>query len=659
VHAQRHRGDLLFLGLTAAGLILFYVLLFPIKGIRVPPWSDAQAYIWWTRRASALGLRAIGTGSRPATVATLATLSAVLRLPAEAIVEAIGPVLATAVGLAAAALSDSVLGPNRTRFVVVAVLSGTFVSQLAIGFDATLAFAALFLAGLAYLSEGLGGSRRTPFVAASILLGVAALAHPVFGVMEAGLLIAGIVGLVLWHRRSRGADRGGPIRLVVVVILAAAIAALGLLVARSAPGPPLDTSADTVLRRLGLWSVLRVGWRETLVASLAILAPTAVVSALALARRGERHWASSPDRGWTFAAIGAAWLVGTAASIPMLLLGASVPAQRFVTLCLPLPVMIATGITGRPSARRPRAAAALLLVSIAGVAFLVPRYWVAWEAQRGESAPAVVASRAMGSALARQPAGTPLVLIDDDPRGLPALFTITGHAGYLRDAVPPARVADVFLFVGSVQDFLAGRPTLSGDVSRDLLATDYWNRIRPVLDRPSLVVAASPFDQVAYRDALALPGHVTLARGVVALPGFTGANGGLPPSSAAFTSPGAGPLSSWLPVWLAPLLVLVLGVIGWPWVTSTLPGRGRIGAALSPAVGLAALSLGAIATDAVGLRLQGWSGVIPVIAALGGGLAMLACAHRRGDEGAPPAPIGRRTIPASGHVTDIARTSSP
>ena len=105
----------------------------------------------------------------------------------------------------------------------------------------------------------------------------------------------------------------------------------------------------------------------------------------------------------------------------MLLLGVSVPAQRFVSMCLPLPVMIAMGITGRSSARRSRAAAALLVASIAGVVFLVPRYWVAWEAQRGESSRAVVASRAMGLALARQPAGTPLVLIDDDPRGLPAL----------------------------------------------------------------------------------------------------------------------------------------------------------------------------------------------------------------------------------------------
>src|SRR5438093_6482186 len=227
VQEERRRGDLLFLGLTTVGLILFYVVLFPIKGLRVPAWSDAQAYIWWTRRAGALGLRAFGTGSRPATVASLATLSAVLRLPAEAIVEAIGPVLATAVGLAAAGLSDSVLGPNRARFVLVAVLCGTFASQLAIGFDATLAFAALFLAGLACLSEGLGGSRRTPFVAASILLGVAALAHPVFGVMEAGLLLVGIVGMVLWHRRHRAEDRGGPIRFSGVRSGAAEISALG------------------------------------------------------------------------------------------------------------------------------------------------------------------------------------------------------------------------------------------------------------------------------------------------------------------------------------------------------------------------------------------------------------------------------------------------
>jgi hypothetical protein len=220
-------------------------------------------------------------------------------------------------------------------------------------------------------------------------------------------------------------------------------------------------------------------------------------------------------------------------------------------------------------------------------------------------------------------------------------------------------VPDVFLFVGSVRDFLAGRPTLYGDVSHDLLATDSWNRIRPVLDRPALVVAATRFDRVAYQDALALPGYVTLAPGVVALPGYTGANGGLPPSSAAYTSPGAGPLASWLPVWLAPLVILLLGAIGWPWVAATLPGRQRVAAALSPAGGLAAISVAAIATDAVGLRLQGWTGLVPLIAAIGGGLAMLARSRRRGGEGPRPAPIGRRAILASGHVTDIARTSSP
>ncbi len=655
LRAPRPRSELLVPGLTSLAIVLFYVVLFPLKGIRVPAWSDAQTYVWWTRRAAFLGLRAYGTGSRPATIATLATLSAVVRLPAVAVVEAIGPVFATAVGLAAAGLSESVLGPNRARFVLVAILCGTFVSELAIGFDATLAFAAMFLAGLACLSEGFGGRRRSPFVAAAILLGVAALAHPVFGVMEAALLLAGIVGLRRHRRRIRAEDDRRPPqgaglerRTVEAALLAAVVVALGLLVARSAPGPPLDTSADAVLRRFGPSSLLRIGWRQTLFASLAIVAPTAVVSALALALSRGRRWAASPDRRWAFGAIGAAWLVGAAASIPLLLLGLSVPAARFVALCLPLPVMIATGIAARPSGRPSRVAAALSVACIVGVAFLLPRYWVAWEAQRGESPLAVNASRVLGAALAREPAGTPLVLIDDDPRGLPALFTITGHAGYLRDAVPPARVPDVFLFVGSVKDFLARRPTLTGDVGRDLMATDYWNRIRPALDRPALVVAASLFDRVAYQDALAMPGRVPLAPGVVALPGFTGAGGGAPPGSSALASPGAGPLSPWLPVWLAPLLLIILGLIGWPWVAATLPARGRIRPALAPVVGLAAISVAAIAADVAGIRLHGWPGVVPIVAAFGGGLVMLATLGRRGAEDTRPSPMVRRAIMPDG-----------
>src|SRR5205823_14090674 len=75
------------LGVAAAiglAVLFFYVVVFPIRGIRVPGWSDAQIYIWWARRAGTLGLSAFGTGTRPGTVALLPSLATLLHVPVEA-----------------------------------------------------------------------------------------------------------------------------------------------------------------------------------------------------------------------------------------------------------------------------------------------------------------------------------------------------------------------------------------------------------------------------------------------------------------------------------------------------------------------------------------------------------------------------------------------
>jgi hypothetical protein len=640
--AARLREALILSGLLSIALVLFYSVLFPIKGIRVPAWSDAQTYIWWARRAGALGLAAFGTGTRPVTVGLLATLSSLVHMPVEGVVEAIGLVLAVAVGMAAGAASESVLGPHRVRFAVVAVLTGTFISQLVTSFFATLAFAAMFVAALTYFSEGLGKRRATSFATAGVLFGAAALAHPAFVGLQVGLLFGGLVALAAFRPRGRSAgDGAGGIGADpawsgwgLAIGIAVAVAGLGLFLARSASGPPLDTSADAVLRRLGLGALYRKTYLDTLSAYLPIFIPTAVVAALAFALAPKRAWASSPARRRMFGGLVAVWLAVTVAAIPLLLLGLRIPAQRLVALCLPLPVLIAVGMTNVGTRWRARpVAVAVVMALFGGVAFLVPRYWVAWESQRPNSARAVADARLLGSVVAREPAGTPLILVADDPRDGPSFFHVTRLASYLRDGVPPARVPDVHVFVGTAQDFLAGRPTLAGKVGRDRMATDYWNRIRAVLTRPALAVAIASFDPVAYRDVLGMSGHVGIARGVVALPGFTGAGRGSPASSAGFTSAGAGPLSPWLPVWLSPLLVILVGLIGWPWVAATLPrANPRIRVGLAPAVGIAAVSLAAIAADALGLRLNGLGAVVAAIAAGGAGLVLLARSGRgRGD----------------------------
>jgi hypothetical protein len=637
--AARFREALIVSGLLSIGLVLFYAVLFPIEGIRVPAWSDAQTYIWWARRAGALGLSAFGTGTRPATVGLVATLSTLVHVPAEAVVEVIGIVLAAALGLAAAALSESLFGPHRGRLVLVAVLTGTFVSQLATSFFATLAFAAVFVAGMAYLSEGLGTRRRTLFAVAGVLFGIAALAHPVFGGLEGVLVIGGLVVLAVWppgrsvddgHEPKHGARAW--VGWALTGALAVGVFGLGLLVARSGSGPPIDVSADAVLRRLGLNSLYRKTYRDTLLAYLPVFLPTLAAAGVALALIPRRRWASTAARRRMFGGIAALWGALTLVAIPVLLLGLRVPAQRLVALCLPLPVVIAAGIVSDSGSERRRGRPAVVagwVAVIGAVAFLVPRYWVAWEAQKPNSPEAVAVSRTLGSVMARQGGGVPLILVANDTRDLPSFFHVTRLANYLRDAVPPARVPHVHVFLGTPQDLMAGRPTLTGKPARDRMALDYWNRIR-AYDRHGgrLAVVVEAFDPVAYREVLAMPRNWVIGPGVVAVPGFLGGvptgNPRAPPIPTAYTSVGAGPLSPWLPMWLGPLLVLALGAIGWPWVAGTLRGASpRIRAGLAPAVGIATLSLAVIAADALGLRLDGSGAYVAFVVAAGGGLLLL------------------------------------
>jgi hypothetical protein len=408
-------------------------------------------------------------------------------------------------------------------------------------------------------------------------------------------------------------------------------------VARSAAGPSLDTSAPSVLRRFGLGSVIRGSFSRTLGDHLPVFLATAATAALAFLLIPKRNWGSSLGRQRMFWWIVALWLAGTFAAIPLLLIGLRVPAQRLVALCLPLPVLIGAGLArARSEWSRPVSRGILVVVGLA-VAVLIPLYWVAWKAQRPNSAPAVTTSGTLGRILARQPAGTPLVLLVDDPRNVPSLFYVTRLASYLRDGVPPARVGDVHLFVGTPQDFVAGRPTLTGKDVRDRMATDYWDRIRAELDRPALAVAAAALDARAYGEALDVPGRVAIAPGVVALPGFTGApRGSAEPGGPSLTSAGAGPLSPWLPLWLGTILVLALGAIGFPWVVASMPGANpRIRAGLAPAVGIAAVSLSAIAVDTLGLRLGGWGAIVALLLVVGSGLLVLAVSTRRRREPAP------------------------
>jgi hypothetical protein len=251
---------------------------------------------------------------------------------------------------------------------------------------------------------------------------------------------------------------------------------------------------------------------------------------------------------------------------------------------------------------------------------------------------AVEEVRAAGEALARTEPGTPIVLVADERGDKPALF-ITRYANNLRDAVPAARVPDVHVWVGTASDYLNGRPSVTGEVEHDAMALASWADVRSISKERALAVAVEGFDTNTFDEALGLPGARLLAPGVVALPGSLGVPcGSACPSDPALAEPGAGLLSPWLPVWLAPLELAGFALLGLPWARLALERSGTVlRVALAPAFGLAALSLSSVLSDAVGLRLSSGGGWVTLaLAAVGWVLRPAPRAHGAAHERRPP-----------------------
>ena len=611
-------------GWTAGFVLAFYLVLYPIHGYRVPIGSDTPVYVWWARYAGVSGIGGLGTRGRSAIVALLASLSRVTGLPVAAVAGAIAPALATALALAAGALVHATVGRDRPRFVLTVALTGGFLSLMVPGYLSTLAFGALFVAALAALAEGLEGPGPAPVAGAAALIGAAGLAHLLFLALAAAVLAAVAVALAPSARRS-----GDPFpstgfgRVVMASAGGAALAGVGFLAVGGGTPVP-ETSRDAVLRKAGLGRLLGASYRRKLHHDFPwFRAATVLVLAalpLATAQRGRTfrsRLAAADQRRLLFWGAVTAWLAVSVGTVAALLLHFDAPGQRLAAFCIPLPLLAAVGLTRlweRGEAKRGTA------VAVAGAVLFLVMAWLAWGGQHPlVSAGAVSQARAAGTALARQPKGTPLILVADDRHDKPSLF-LTRYANYLRDAVPGARVPDVHLFVGSPADLSAGHPGLTGDPEHDALARESWAEVRPLLARQPLAIVMQAFDRGAFRRATSIQGgqgNRIIAPGVMALEGYRGA-GCCPPNGAGYTDPGAGPLSPWEPTWLGPALLLLLWAVGLRWSRVGLPNSVLlVRLALAPAMGVAAVSLASIAVDSAGLRLGqagGWVALAVAVA---------------------------------------------
>jgi hypothetical protein len=522
-------------------------------------------YLWWTRLAAEEGLSVVDLRAGAAAL-TLSIQGALGRSVVEALA-GLEIALGAALGLAAAALLRR--RASTSGWVLGGLLAGTFAVHLAAGYVANLLEAAVFLAAAVALASE---TRRGTWVAAA-MLGAAGLAHPLFLLVGAGVLV--LTAALAWP-----SGRDESVRIGVAVLGGGVVAGAGLLALLGGPAPlDVDTSRDAFLRRAGLGGELRSAYLDRFVHRWARYVQWASIPLAALGWRGDEGFVSRFLR---------AWAVVTALGAGVGLATGWFPADRFVTFGFVVPILAALGLVRIRSRLGDRRVAAVAVAGALTVAMLAGAF-IAWNRQEpflseGEVRAAAIA----GAAVADVEPGTPLVfLVNEASPGLSFLATRAGNV--IRASMPVDRIRDVVVLVPHAQgaDDAERRALerLTADDAREA-ERDGGAPVRIVL-RPFDGVDA-PEDAIVVDESLLVAGDAPLE----------------PSSSTAIAATGA-------------IALLFLGLAGYGWARVAVPDP-VTAAALAPAAGAGALVLAAVVLERLGVPLDAAAGAWAA-SALGGG----------------------------------------
>jgi hypothetical protein len=589
------------------------VLLAPFvrHGFRFGVGPDVPVYLWWTRVGASQGLSLVG--ERPGSPALFAVLAGVTHLPVAAVTAGFEAALGAAIGAGTAMLvraAGAMAGERRgvrAAWVLAGLLTGLFTVHLAAGYLANLAFAAPFIAAAVCLT--LGTPRST--VLAAIALGGGGLAHPQFFLI--GTLV--FAGVAAWSlaRRERGwrSDAG---RVGLATLGGGGIVAGGLLAMTLGPARlAVDTSKDGFLRRAGMTDEVRHAYLER---TLHRWTRYVQWLALPLATLGLMRTSGFARR------VLAAWAALVVIGAPLGLITGWFPADRLITFGFSFPALAGVGVVGvwlwleRRVWLATLAAAALVGVMASGAL-------ISWSRQQPFISPLEVDSATTAARIADTlPAGTPLVFVVDDD-DTTVSFLATRAANVIRASMPPERVADVFIYVGTPQHFLRGEPTIRGSAEYDAMSRLYLSDIPA--DPLAAAFVLAPFNRTS--DATTDPALIRWSPDVYATV-----------SGPSALAPAADPLEPSSPaqiVLTAFVLLALTGAVGFGWgrwAGLDMPAS----VAVAPAIGVATLAVVGVALEPLGLPLVGSVG--PTVVALlagGSGYVLLVL---QGKAAAPSAP---------------------
>ena len=600
------RRDLTWLGGLCAALLVMMLWPYAVDGFRFGVGPDVPVYLWWTRVGATEGLSMVG--GRPGAPALAAALAGTLGLNAATVTAGLSSALGVAVGAAAAALVRAAGARSEKAWLLAGLLAGVFSVHLVAGYLANLVLAACFLAAAACLAGG-----RRSWWAAALLLAGGGLAHPPF-LVQASVVLLGAAALA-WRAGARDEARD----IALAVTAGGLVAGAGVLATIAGQGPIVaETSKDGYLRRAGLDRELIEAYRERFRLRAAryvqwISVPLAVAGTTTTDGFLQRFLTS--------------WLVVMAIGIPVGYVTGWLPPDRLVTFGFAVPIGAALGLVWlhrKLSARKWLARA--LVLGLAG--WMIVGALLAWGRQKPFISPheAQLARAATLMSVTRPfERDDPVVFIVDDV-DTTATFLGARAANILRAAASPDRAQHMYVFIGTVSDYFAGRPTVRGDPQFDAISKLTLADI-PRASEP-LVFVLAPF----YRgeDPGTDPRLFEIEPGLWAsrpLPEISVGSGGEPLEF--------GP-SSPLGISLATIaIVVVLTVLGLGFALASFADT-VTAIATAPAFGAAALTLTAVALDRLGLRL----GRVPVALAASvlaglGGFALLLVMKRKRNRQAP------------------------
>ena len=595
-----HGPDLVWLAALTTMLVAIFAWPGLVFGWDFGPGPDETVYLWWTRLGAAEGIALVG--SRPGVPALIAAVAGALSLPLVPALAGLQQALGVSIGLASVALVHGRAHGGRPGWTLVGLMAGVFAVHLADGYVANLAFAATFLAAAAALAR----RTRRGVIAAALLLGGGGLSHPQFFLAGAAILVA--AAAVAWVLEPEHGWRSDAGRVLVALVGGGLVVGAGLLSMLLGPARlSVDTSKDGFLRRAGLDDALTRNYLHRFRESVRRFAPWVTLPLAAIG--------TLQVHGFTRRFL-IAWAAFTLVGVPVGIATGWFPPERVMTFGFALPILAAQGVTWVWERTEPRRRLTVASTVVLLGLFALPALQTQGSQQPYMTRGDLAAATLVGRIAETLPTDTPLVIVVDDPDRF-VTFNATNVANIARAAVPADRADDVYVFVGTLDDLEAGRPTERGEEEYDALSritlADLPDGERAIFVAPEWNLDPSQLVDdglVTWRAAAvgADPAEGAEVRSSVPDPRpLPASDDELAPSS---------PLTIALS---GPAVLAFLWFVGAGWARWTFDDRVAV-AASAPAFGVAALTIAALALERLGVPLDGWWGpaLASVLAALCG-----------------------------------------